>query len=130
MLLPTIDLLVVVGGAVVVVSAGGVLWSYLRVGSARPAYVREAQFLAGLAVLLAWTVRNRTDRRPGEVVEGADGTAATGPQSWRFRAYNRLAGETTASVNDTVGTDAYLLAIGLVLLALSLGGELLGPLPG
>lgn len=124
-----VDLLVVVVGAVVAVSLVGLLWSVLRVGSVRPAYVREAQFLAGLAVLLVWTVRNRSGRGPG----ARDGSGRVGPPDGsaprRIQLVRRLAGGRRATADDAAGTDAYLLATGVVLLALSLGVELVGGLP-
>lgn len=130
------DLLVVVGVSVVAVSASGVVWSLLRVGRAEPTYVREAQFLAGLLVLLAWVVRNRAGRGPRR---GRTGEAETGPgndagpsafAAWRREAFGRLGGSASTTSNEALGTDAYLLATGAVLVVLALGGEALGLPPG
>lgn len=124
-----IDRLVVVGGALVAVSAGGVAWSYLRVGSVAPTYVREAQFVAGLLVLLAWTVRNRPGRRAGGGDRSRHGTTPSDPPSRRFEVYRRLAGGPPVRMRESPALDGYLLLLGVLLLVLSLGGEVLGPPP-
>lgn len=120
-----VDLLVVVGAGVLVVSALGLGWSYLRTGAARPTYVREAQFLAGVVVLLAWTVRNRRGRAPGGRGQDTAGRARDREATpRRVAASRRLLGGSPAA-GEAPGTDVSLLALGLALLALSLGGEVL-----
>lgn len=125
-LLPAVDLVVVVGGAVGLVSAGGLAWSYLRVGAVRPTYVREAQFLAALVLLLVWTVRNRRGRGRGVSPRDERRAAPSESPPRRFGLYRRLPGGARATATDVPGTDAYLLVTGVVLLVLSLGVELLG----
>lgn len=122
------DLLVVVGVASLVVTAAGLGWSRLRAGAVRPTYVREAQFVAGLLVLLAWTLRNWRGR-PGGLGGPAGGTAGDGGSTPGAGSASGGSGRPGRHLGGLpvgrLGTDAYLLALGLLLLGLSLGGEVL-----
>lgn len=112
--------------AVALVTALGVPWSLLRVGSIRPTFVREAQFLVGLVALAAWTVRNRRVRRHTE--SGSDAR----PNQLAEHPHGRTGDAGAVPANDldeTAGHDTSLLVTGLLLVAVSLGGELLGSLP-
>lgn len=107
----------VVAGGAVLVTVAGLAWSLLRVGALRPTYVREAQFIAGLGILAAWTLRNRRGRPDQGGAAGGHPAEPAGAGSL---------GGGSGAPGGASRLDPYLLGLGLLLLALSLGGELLG----
>jgi hypothetical protein len=110
----TVDLLLVVVPAVVVSLLGGTIWSYARVGSVAPPFVREAQFLAAILVLAIWVIRNRS------VDPGGGEEEYPSPS---LSLYRRLSDGPVADPNGPP-LDAYLLAVAIALIALSVGVEL------
>lgn len=114
-LVRTVDLLLVVVPAVVVSLLAGAVWSYVRVGIVAPPFVREAQFLTAILVLAVWVIRNRS-------VDPEEGEEEYPSPSLSL--YGRLSDDPVREGNGP-GPDAYLLAVAIALIALSVGVELL-----
>jgi hypothetical protein len=110
----TVDLLLVVVPATVASLLVGAVWSYARVGSVAWPFVREAQFLAAILVLAVWVIRNRSvDPEGGE-------EEYPSPSLFLYR---RLSDDPVTGRNGPP-LDAYLLAVAIALIALSVGVEL------
>lgn len=115
------DLLVVVGVGVAATFPLGVIWSYVRIGTVVPVFVREAQFAVAVVALVVWTVRNRSGGPIEEVDD--EGDVPLPAPSTRAALYRRLTGA-DATAEETLGADAHTLALAVALFGLSIGIEL------
>ena len=118
------DVAVVVAVFMVASVAVGIIWSYLRIGFFAWPFVREAQFTIGLFVLVYWTIANRPGGRIRELQRNEKRTFGPPRPEHRVALYRRLIDRGSPDVEDVPGRDVHILAIGLSLLAVSVGVEL------
>lgn len=117
------DVVLVVGIAVLVSYGVGMVWSSLRVGSVVWLFVREAQFAVAVVAFVVWTVQNRSGGPIEEVDDEA--TFPLPAPSRRVTAYRTLTGDSEVSIEDAPSADTHVFALGLALVSLSIGVELL-----
>ena len=125
LLFSAFDVAVVVTVVVVASIVVGAAWSYLRIGFFAWPFVREAQFTIGLVVLVYWTIANRPGGRIRELQSTEKRTFGVPNPEHRVALYGRLVGRGSPTVGDAPGRDVHILVIGLSLLVVSVGIELL-----
>lgn len=125
LLFSAFDVAVVVTVVVVASIVVGAVWSYLRIGFFAWPFVREVQFVIGLVVLVYWTIANRPGGRIRELQSAEKRTFGVPKPEHRVALYGRLVDHGSPTVGDAPGRDVHLLVVGLSLLVVSVGIELL-----